>query len=392
MENSGVGIWDWDITSGHSSYTSFNRRLLGFGENESPGSTFDELAARVHPDDLPGALERLDRYLNGSSPSFRSEFRIARKDGSYVWFESRGVVVERARDGTPLRMIGIQLDISDRKANDELRRELEATLRDHQQQLEKLVRLQTEKLIEASEAAELGHRAKNALLASVGRELGGPLATLEEECTALLQADPAELSQRLRDGILRACAASRQLAGRIDRLLELSSIASNTLEITGTPVDVRWVLEEQCEAMRERARDRGIELRVPQCPENLVVFADRARFAQVVRELLDNAIKFTSDGHVRLRARTFHGWVMIEVHDTGTGIPVERHATLFHAFQPAADGVQCQGLGLGLAISRALIDAMGGTMGVSSKPGRGSRFWFTLPLAASAQHVSPTRH
>jgi PAS domain S-box-containing protein len=394
MEGSGVGIWDWDISSGRSSYTPFNGRLLGFGEDEPLGSTFEELAAHVHPDDVRGMRERVERYLRGASPSYVTEFRVARKDGTYAWFESRGVVVERGMHGEPLRMIGIHLDISDRKANEQLRRELEAALRNNQEKLQELVRLQTSKLIEAADAAEQGNRAKNALLANVGRELGGPLTTLADECAMLLQADPGELPRPVRERLIRICEASRLLSERTGRLLDVSSIESNTLEVIGTPVDVRWVLEEQCEAMQERAHDRGIELRGPQCPEDLVVFADRARFGQVVRELLDNAIRFTDRGHIAVQARTFDGWVMIEVQDTGVGIAPDQQATLFHAFLPDTDGQPRlqQGLGLGLSISRALVDAMGGTMGVVSKPGRGSRFWFTLPLAASAQRVSATRH
>jgi len=394
MEGSGVGIWDWDISSGRSSYTPFNGRLLGFGEDEPLGSTFEELAAHVHPDDVRGMRERVERYLRGASPSYVTEFRVARKDGTYAWFESRGVVVERGMHGEPLRMIGIHLDISDRKANEQLRRELEDALRNNQEKLQELVRLQTSKLIEAADAAEQGNRAKNALLANVGRELGGPLTTLADECATLLQADPGELPRPVRERLIRICEASRLLSERTGRLLDVSSIESNTLEVIGTPVDVRWVLEEQCEAMQERAHDRGIELRAPQCPEDLVVFADRARFGQVVRELLDNAIRFTDRGHIGVQARTFDGWVMIEVQDTGVGIAPDQQATLFHAFLPDTDGQPRlqQGLGLGLSISRAMVDAMGGTMGVVSKPGRGSRFWFTLPLAASAQRVSATRH
>lgn len=394
MEDSGVGIWDWEIASGRSSFTPFNRRLLGYGQDESLGSTFEELAAHVHADDVRGMRERVESYLRGESPSYVTEFRVARKDGTYAWFESRGVVVERGPQGEPLRMIGIHLDISERKANEQLRRELETALRANQEELQKLVRLQTAKLVEAAEAAEQGNRAKNALLANVGRELGGPLATLAEQCAMLLQEDPVELPQPVRERLIHICEAGRQLSESVGRLIDVSSIESNTLEVIGTPVDVKWVLEEQCEAMQERAHDRGIELSAPQCPEDLVVFADRARFAQVVRELLDNAIKFTGRGRVGVRARTFDGWVMVEVQDTGVGIAPDQQATLFHAFQPAADGQQRlqQGLGLGLSISRAVIDAMGGTMGVASKPGRGSRFWFTLPLAASVQRMSPTRH
>jgi two-component system phosphate regulon sensor histidine kinase PhoR len=86
--------------------------------------------------------------------------------------------------------------------------------------------------------------------------------------------------------------------------------------------------------------------------------------------------------------------VWIELQDTGIGIPPERLASVFHAFQPMADRqpVLREGLGLGLSISRAVIEAMGGSIGVTSRPGHGSRFWFTLPLAACAQRVSSTRH
>jgi PAS domain S-box-containing protein len=394
MADSGVGIWDWDIPTDRSSYTPFSRRLLGSRDDEPVGGTFEELATRVHPEDVRDMRERVEKYLRGESPSYVSEFRVARKDGTYAWFESRGVVVERGPQGEPRRMIGIHLDISDRKANEQLRRELEAALRANHAELQELVRLQTAKLIEATEAAELGNRAKNVLLASVGRELGEPLATLAGECERLLHAEPGGLSKPIAEGLMHICEAGRQLAERIGRLLDVSSIESNTLEIVGTPVDVRRVLDEQCEVLRECAQERGIELCAPECPGELVVFADRARFAQVVHELLDNAIKHGGGGKVRIRARTFDGWVMVEVQDGGVGIPTEKQATLFRAFQPLADGQQRlrQGLGLGLSISRAVVDAMGGTMGVASRPGQGSRFWFTLPLAASAQRMSPTRH
>ena len=105
-------------------------------------------------------------------------------------------------------------------------------------------------------------------------------------------------------------------------------------------------------------------------------------------------IKFTNRGHIQVRTRTFEGTALIEVQDTGKGIAPERQPTLFHAFRSIADqplSLQ-RGLGLGLSICRAIVDGMFGTIGVSSKVGRGSRFWFTVPLAASAQTVSPTRH
>jgi signal transduction histidine kinase len=291
-------------------------------------------------------------------------------------------------------MLGTHVDISHRKVNEQLRRDLDAALRRNQEELEALVRRQTQKLVEAADAAEQGNRAKNVFLANVAEQLRGPIQVLASATDGLSQAAPEALPARAREHLDRILVATRDLAGGIKRLLDVSSIESGTLEVCATPVVLRRVLEEQCEAMQDRARERGLDLRGVSCAEDLVVFADRARLAQVVRELLDNAIRCTDRGHVQVRAKVLDGTVMVEVQDTGVGISAERQATLFHAFRPDSDRqhVLRQGAGLGLSISRAIIDAMAGTMGVTSRPGRGSRFWFTVPLAASAERISSTRH
>lgn len=394
LEGSGVGLWDWDIPSGRSHGSRMNNRILGYRDSEDLGQTFDELTAHLHPDDARQMRAEVARYLRGETAVYRTEFRVQRKDGSYVWLESRGVVVERGPQGEPLRMIGIHVDITDRKVNEQLRRDLEKALRRNQDELEELVRLQTRKLIEKADEAERGNRAKNVLLERLGQELRTPLQALTDSCARLLEKMSCELPPQLRDELQRVNRSVQQLSDSVTRLLDVSSIESGTLEVCATPVDLRRVLQEQCEAMQPLAEERGLDLRAVCCDEDLVVFADRARLAQVVRELLANALRFTDRGYVQVRARVLEGAVLVEVQDTGPGIAPERQATLFHAFQPVAERHRQlrQGLGLGLSISRALIDAMAGTMGVASKPGQGSRFWFTLPLAASAQKVSSTRH
>jgi PAS domain S-box-containing protein len=393
LTGSGIGMWDWDLVSGRATYSPLNNRMLGYDAGEL-GGTFAEQSAKIHPDDARSMQAKVDQHLRGETDSYRTEFRVLRKDGTYAWFESRGMVVEHGPNGEPWRMVGTHIDISDRKANEQLRRDLESALRRNRDELESMVRQQTQKLVDAADAAELGHRAKSALLANLGEEFRVPLDVVTGATSQLLAQGSGEVPPDMREPLERIQRAARQLSDTLQRLLDVRSIETDALDLCPTQVNLRRVLEEQCEEVENRALERGLDLRTVICDEDLVVFADRARLAQVVRELLNNAIKFTNDGHIQVRTKTFEGTALIEVQDTGVGIPPERQPTLFHAFRSIADrplSLQ-RGLGLGLSICRAIVDGMFGTIGVSSKVGRGSRFWFTVPLAASAQTVSSTRH
>jgi len=390
---SGIGTWDWDLASGRASYSPLNSRMLGYDAGEL-GETFAEQAAKIHPEDARAMQVKVDQHLRGETASYRTEFRVLRKDGTYAWFESRGMVVERGPNGEPRRMIGTHIDISDRKANEQLRRDLEAALRRNRDELQAMVRQQTQKLVDAADAAELGHRAKNALLVNLGEEFQAPLDVVTGNSARLLTGGSGEVPPDLREPLERIQRAARRLSDTLQRLLDVRSIETDALDLCPTQVNLRRVLEEQCEEVESLAIERGLDLRTVICDEDLVVFADRARLAQVVRELLNNAVKFTKRGCIQVRTKTFAGTALIEVQDTGVGIAPERQPTLFHAFRSMEDRPLTlqRGLGLGLSICRAIVDGMFGTIGVSSKVGRGSRFWFTVPLAASAQTVSPTKH
>jgi PAS domain S-box-containing protein len=393
LTGSGIGMWDWDLVSGRASYSPLNNRMLGYDAGEL-GETFAEQAAKIHPDDARAMQAKVDQHLRGETACYRTEFRVLRKDGTYAWFESRGMVVEHGPNGEPWRMVGTHIDISDRKANEQLRRDLETALRRNRDELEEMVRQQTQKLAESADAAELGHRAKNVLLANLSQEFRVPLDVVTGASARLLAGHGAEVPPDIREALQRIQRAGRLLSATLQRLLDVRSIETDALELCPTQVNLRRVLEEQCEEVEYHAFERGLDLRTVICDEDLVVFADRARLAQVVRELLNNAIKFTNKGYIQVRTKTFEGTALIEVQDTGVGIQPERRSTLFHAFRSISDrplSLQ-RGLGLGLSICRAIVDGMFGTIGVNSRVGRGSRFWFTVPLAASAQTVSSTRH
>jgi signal transduction histidine kinase len=135
----------------------------------------------------------------------------------------------------------------------------------------------------------------------------------------------------------------------------------------------------------ERASRAGIELALSTEPTEITVTADERRVRQVVFNLVSNAVKFTpADGTVDVSARADDGRVVIEVADTGPGIATEDFETIFEEFEQTSEGRKAEGTGLGLPLSRRLVELHGGRLWVESEPGRGSTFRFTLPIRQEA--------
>ena len=246
-------------------------------------------------------------------------------------------------------------------------------------------------LVGARDQAEQASRAKSQFLAVMSHELRTPLNAVLGMAEVLARSTP--LTPRQQRMLQQVRVSGRQLADIISDLLDLAVIEAGKLRIVSAPLSLRPLVEETVEMFREDAQRRGLELALdidPALPDRIV--SDGQRVRQVLINLLGNALKFTERGSVRVSVAPADGHVRFAVSDTGIGIDEAFLPNLYDAFRQA-DGTLSRrfgGTGLGLTISRELCLALGGRIDVVSRPGKGSTFWFELPMRLAAEEPEPT--
>lgn len=355
VEGTGDGVWDWRVDTDEVSLSACYESMLGYQKGEIGSDLQNAWLAFVHPDDLVDAKRQMDDFLNGALKHYIAEFRMRCKNGAYIWILSRGTIVERDNNGRPTRLIGIHSDISQRK------------------------QLNFE-LMTAREQAEQANRAKSEFLSSMSHELRTPMNAILG-FGQLLEFDET-LAADHKDNVHEILKAGNHLLDLINEVLDLAKVESGSLNLSIEPVALLPVVEE-CESLISGMADRNnISLHLA-CPANVIVRADRTRLKQVLLNLLSNAIKYNRDfGNVELKLQVNgHQFIRILVQDTGTGIATDKLKGLFQPFNRlGVENSNIEGTGIGLTITRRIVEMMGGSIGVESELGVGSCFWIELPL------------
>ena len=388
LEGAGDGVWDWNFETREVHFSQRWKEMFGFSESEI-GRTAAEWSSRVHPADLPAVIAVIQQHLDGKTGPPAIEYRMKCQDGSWKWTLGRGMVVSRNSEGKPLRVVGTNADITERKL-------AEAELDEHRHHLEKLVDQRTAALTIAKEAAEAANRAKSTFLANMSHELRTPLNGIMG-FTALAERRATDSKQK--EQLAKVAQATQRLVALINDILDLSKIEAEHLTLERGDFQLSEVVESLASLTERHAREKGLMLLIDIAPDlaRLPFHGDSLRLGQILINLTTNAIKFTSEGSVSVSALIAKegpsdALVRFEVRDTGIGISAEDQQRVFAPFEQA-DGSTTRkygGTGLGLAICKRLAEAMGGDIGVESQAGAGSLFWFTARLAKSASFTART--
>lgn len=345
LEGSNLALFDWDIGSGEVRLSEHWQLIMG-GDKVETVTTIEELQSHVHPDDLPRLRESLVPVLRGHARFYEIQHRVRNIHGEWRWILSRAKVSERDKTGKALRLVGTNADITAGKEIERLKNEFISTV---------------------------SHELRTPLTAIIGslglmKEMGGGLS---EDAATFLD---------------MAYQNSERLSALINDVLDLEKIESGQMTLDLRPMQLRGVLEKAVRMNLPYAGMHRTHIRLLPGPE-FTVAADPDRLMQVLTNLISNAAKFSFDeGEVEISAEQRAAVVRVAVRDHGAGIPESFRGVIFQRFERVdnSDSRKKGGTGLGLSICKALIERMNGEIGFVSEVGKGSTFYFDLPLVQAA--------
>jgi len=349
--------------------------ICGYPASDFIGNSVRSFASLLHRDDHSmdaGLMENVAR-----DEVFDLKYRVRHADGSTRWVHDRGHGVS-GEDGRLLWLDGAMLDVTDQKASEEDRERL---LRS-----ERAARLETEDarrlLVGQNERLRELDGLKDEFVSLVSHELRTPLTSIRGYLELVLDGAGGSLTEE-QDRFLRVVERNAdRLLGLVGDLLFVAQVDAGRLPLEFDDLDLAQVAAECVEGARPAAEAKGLELILDAPP--LAVKGDRGRLDQLLGNLVSNAVKFTPDGgRVTVRVSAEDEGALIEVSDTGIGVPEAERDQLFTRFFRSSTATEhaIPGTGLGLVIAKAIAEAHGGQIAVESRQGVGTTFKVTLPLA-----------
>ncbi|MGZ5051791.1 MAG: ATP-binding protein [Methylobacter sp.] len=375
-----MGSWDLDLLNNTLIWSDETFHLFEI-DKERFSATYEAFLNAIHPDDRDAVNMAYSRSIQTREP-YEITHRLLMPDGRIKYVTERCASYFDA-DNKPVRSVGTVQDVTELK-------QAEMALMQLNEELEQRVQQRTELLQRAKEEADRANNAKSEFLSRMSHELRTPMNAIMGFAQLLESDTDAPLNDDQADSVREIRRAGRHLLELINEVLDLARIEAGRIVLSLEPVEVPALLGECAALLQPLLAERQITLTLDN-DAAAIVQADRLRLRQVLLNLLSNAIKYNRDGGnvtVGYGPATVEGRIRIEISDTGRGIAAEALPLLFNAFErieSAYDGIE--GTGIGLALSKCLVEAMHGRIGVDSVLGQGSTFWLELPAAEANDYL-----
>lgn len=357
MESANIGWWDWDISSGDEKYNKILPELLGYELDEiEPHISWWE--AKIHKDDLPQVGIDLEAHFEGKTMFYSNEHRLLTKSGEWKWFLDYGRVVERDEENKPIRMIGTLRNIEEQKKAQE-------------------------NLKYAKEKAEEGDRLKTEFINNMSHEIRTPMNGILGFSKLLEHTDLSEAKRKHYINIIQN--SGSQLMHVIDDILEISKLGTKQVKVFEKEVCLNDLLLEHFSLFSIKAKENKTPLYLIKglSDKDSLIFTDETKLNKILSNLLENALKFTSEGFVEFGYHLISESSEVELYvkDTGRGIKQEKQKAIFERFSQEERSLERNvgGLGLGLSIAKENAELLGGKITLKSEKEKGATFFVTIP-------------